>query len=111
MNHSPPSLFWSVPSSTAVHSADMSNYETGRREISLGKLAQVAALYGCGVERLLQLDGFAAGAIMPFPVENLSAENLELMVWARKLISGTARLDAILAASTHRRQSREASKR
>jgi len=46
-----------------VNRVEISYYETGSREISLGKLAQLANLYGCSVDYFLSVDDSDASGV------------------------------------------------
>jgi transcriptional regulator with XRE-family HTH domain len=80
-----------------VNRVEISYYETGSREISLGKLAQLANLYGCSVDYFLSVDDSdASGVAVAFRAENLSDQDLEIVAWARGLVSDMAVLDDVL---------------
>ena len=75
---------------------EMSCYEAGDREISLGKLERLATLYGYSVDYFLKTDGVDAGEIAISWANDLSDEELEIVVWARGLVSDMAALDDVL---------------
>lgn len=80
-----------------VSRVEVSYYETGYREISLGKLARLAALYGHSVDHFLGSDGDNLTEVaVAFRADELSDEDLQIVEWARGLISGIADLDAML---------------
>lgn len=80
-----------------VTRAEVSYYETGRREISLGKLVRLAALYGYDLEHFLRSGGLAANdVVIAIGAENLSSEDIEIVAWARGLVSDIAQLEMLL---------------
>lgn len=85
-----------------VKRSEVSYYETGRRLISLGKLARLAALYGYPVDYFLRTDGADASEVaVAFRAEDLSDEDLEIVTWAKGLIADIAELDAVLKGRVH----------
>jgi transcriptional regulator with XRE-family HTH domain len=80
-----------------VTRVEVSYYENGRREISLGKLARLATLYGYNAEYFLRAEDAADNDVaIAFRAEELSSDDLEIVAWARGLVSDMARLDALL---------------
>ncbi|MGI6517267.1 MAG: helix-turn-helix domain-containing protein [Bacillota bacterium] len=75
---------------------EMTCYEAGDREISLGKLERLATLYGYSVDYFLKTDGVDSGEIAISLANDLSDEELEIVVWARGLVSDMAALDDVL---------------
>ena len=85
-----------------VKRSEVSYYETGRRPISLGKLARLATLYGYPVDYFLRPDAAGAGEVaVAFRAQDLSDEDLEIVAWAKGLIADIAELDAALKGRAH----------
>lgn len=76
---------------------ELSYYETGRRDISLGKLARLAALYGYSMDHFLKGDAHNESEVaVAFRASDLCDDDMEIVAWARRLISDIAALDAVL---------------
>lgn len=85
-----------------VKRSEVSYYETGRRPISLGKLARLATLYGYPVDYFLRTDDPDVGEVaVAFRAEDLADEDLEIVAWAKGLIADIAELDAVLKGRVH----------
>ena len=79
-----------------VEGSKIGCYETAHCEISLGKLERLATLYGYSVDYFLKTDGVDAGEVAISWANDLSDEELEIVVWARGLVSDMAVLDDVL---------------
>lgn len=77
---------------------ELSYHENGRREISLGRLARLANLYGYTVDYFLRDEDSSpeSHVAIAFRAENVSEPDLEVIAWAKKLVVEAHELDCLL---------------
>lgn len=72
-----------------INSAQLSYYETGKREIGLADLSRLAQLYGYSIEYFVKNDSDmdVSDISLAFKAGEINDEDMKVILWARQFIN------------------------
>lgn len=88
-----------VASFLGITRSAYSNYESASREIPFSVLEKLSDLYGCDMYELYSENGQVVENMLTtaFPVDSLSAEDLEQLSAFKRIVKNSLKMDILLA--------------